>query len=284
MVHVPGTRPEPDARLSRSWAILVLLAFTPALFGMARVWTSVPYYAHGFLVPVFAAAAGWGLRDRLVAQAPPGGAAWAWAGVLVLYLLGLGIESVTLQGLAVVGGVAAGVLQLWGMPGLRTLAFPVAFLVFMVPLPAGLVEPFILWLQLQVSSVGVSVLHALGSGVSRAGNVLMLPSGEALFVADACSGITSLITLTPLAVALAWYAEKRWSARFWVLASVVPLAMGANLLRVVGTTLAVERWGTAPVMESAWHELSGVATFTLACVGLLAVSGAVRRGAHATAA
>jgi exosortase len=146
-----------------------------------------------------------------------------------------------------------------------------------VPLPGALVDPFIRWLQLLVSGAAVTALDAFGAGVVQEGNVLLLPGGESLFVADACSGITSLITLTPLAVALAWYAESRWSARFWILASVVPLAMAANLLRVVGTTLAVQRWGTEAVLESAWHDLSGVGTFTLACVGLLGVSNLVGR-------
>lgn len=277
MVHVPGAQPGPQARLSRVWIAAAALAFAPALIGLARVWTSVPYYAHGFLVPVFAGAAAYGVRDRLVPVAASNASSWAWAAVLGAYLLGLAAGSISLQGIALVGGVAAGVLQLWGATGLRLLAFPLFFLIFMVPLPAALVDPFIRWLQIQVSGAAVAVLHGLGSEVAREGNVLVLTSGEALFVADACSGITSLITLTPLAVALAWYAEKRWSARASILASVIPLAMAANLLRVVGTTLAVERWGTEPVMKSAWHDLSGVATFSLACVGLLAVSSLVGR-------
>jgi exosortase len=197
--------------------------------------------------------------------------------VLSVYGLGLASDSTSLQGLALVGAVAAGVLQLWGRLGVRTLAFPLFFLLFMVPLPGALVDPFIRWLQLLVSGAAVTALDAFGAGVVHQGNVLVLPNGESLFVADACSGITSLITLTPLAVALAWYAESRWSARFWILASVVPLAMAANLLRVVGTTLAVQRWGTEAVLESAWHDLSGVGTFTLACVGLLGVSNLVGR-------
>jgi exosortase len=277
MEHVREARPGPDGRMVRVWIAVGALAFAPALLALARVWSAVPYYAHGFLVPVFAGAAAYGLRERLVASSTPSPRVWAWAAVLSVYGLGLASDSTSLQGLALVGAVAAGVLQLWGRLGVRTLAFPLFFLLFMVPLPGALVDPFIRWLQLLVSGAAVTALDAFGAGVVHQGNVLVLPNGESLFVADACSGITSLITLTPLAVALAWYAESRWSARFWILASVVPLAMAANLLRVVGTTLAVQRWGTEAVLESAWHDLSGVGTFTLACVGLLGVSNLVGR-------
>lgn len=266
------------------WIAVGALAFAPAVLALARVWSSVPYYAHGFLVPVFAGAAALGVRERLVPAPAPGYGRWAWAAVLGIYLLGLAAGSVGLQGLALVGAVAAGVLQLWGPAGVRTLAFPLLFLLFMLPLPGVLVDPFIRWLQVQVSAAAVAVLHVLGSGVGREGNILVLSSGESLFVADACSGITSIITLTPLAVALAWYAEKRWSTRAWILVSVVPLAMAANLLRVVGTTLAVDRWGSEAVLASAWHDLSGLATFTLACLGLLGVSRLVRRRSRAAAA
>jgi exosortase len=284
MVDVPGAQTAPDSGLTRTGILVAVLAFAPVLLGLARVWGSVPYYAHGFLVPIFAGAAAYGLRDRLVAAPAQPRIVWAWAAVLGVYLLGLMAGDITLQGLALVAAVTTGVLQTWGLAGVRTLGFPLFFLLFMVPLPRVLVEPFIGWLQLQVSEAATAVLSLVGSSVSREGNVLILPGGEALFVADACSGITSLITLTPLAVALAWYAEKRWSSRFWILASVVPLALVANLLRVVGTTLAAERWGSAAVVASAWHDLSGLATFTLACVGLLGVSNLVRGGHDAAPA
>ena len=283
MVDVPEAGAAPESGLTRVWIVIAALAFAPVLLELARVWSSVPYYAHGFLVPIFAWTAAYGVRDRLVAVSGQPRIPWVWAAVLGAYLLGLMAGDITIQGLALVAAVAAGVLQRWGPAGLRTLGFPLFFLLFMVPFPRVLVEPFIGWLQLQVSEVATAVLGVIGSSVVREGNVLVLPSGDALFVADACSGITSLITLTPLAVALAWYSEKRWSARFWILASVVPLAVVANLIRVIGTTLAAERWGTTAVVESAWHDLSGLATFTLACVGLLGVSNLVRRRHDAAA-
>jgi exosortase len=275
MMPIPDAQQGPAADSSRAWVWIAVgvAAFAPALLALARIWSSVPYYAHGFLVPVFAGAAAYGVRDQLVPAPRASRAGAGWAAVFGAYLAGLAAGSASLQGLALIGAVATGVYQLWGRAGVRTLAFPLFFLVFMVPLPGAMVDPFIRWLQGLVSWAAVAVLHGIGAEVIREGNILHLASGEALFVADACSGITSLITLTPLAVALAWYTENRWAPRAWILVSVIPLAMAANLLRVVGTTLAVERWGIDPVMNSPWHDMSGLATFALACFGLLAVSG-----------
>ena len=272
------------SRASLAWLAAVGLAFTPALLDLARLWASVPYYSHGFLVPVFAWAAASAHRRELGPIGVHPASGWVWIPVLGAYALGVASASVSLQGLALVGAMAAGVFQLWGAAGLRLLAFPLLFLLFMVPPPPALVSPFIGWLQLQVSIASVEVLRAAGFSIAREGNLLLQPGGESLFIAEACSGITSLLTLTPLAVALAWYTERAWGRRLLIVASVVPLAMAANLLRVVAITLATKRWGGASVLESSWHEIGGLATFALACAGLLAVSCVVkweRNGAEA---
>jgi exosortase len=258
------------------WIAPLGLAFTPAIVAMAEVWSSVDYYSHGFLVPLFAFASFHANRSRLgeVLRDARGVAVIVLA--LVLYLLGVAAGSVTLQGFALVTAVAGVVLRLWGPVGLRRLAFPVGFLVFMVPLPAEWLAPIILRLQFVVSSVSVQVLESVGISVAREGNVLRLPGGEALFVAEACSGITSIVTLLPLGVALAYFTEKSWQGRSLIIAAVVPLAMLGNLIRVVATVMAADTYGVEQATQSTLHELAGLLTFVLACCGLLAVGSLLR--------
>ena len=142
----------------------------------------------------------------------------------------------------------------------------------MVPLPTVLITPLIVELQLWVSEWAVALLRVGGVPVLREGNVLELPGGELLFVAEACSGITSLITLMPLAVALAYFTQQRFGLRAAIVVAALPAALTFKLLRAVATVSAVRHFGSEPVLESPLHEMAGLITFSLACLALVGLS------------
>jgi len=263
----------------REWLLIGLLAvvFTPAIVAMAKVWSSVAYYSHGFLIPVVSYAAFHPIAGRLGAAGRDLRGYLVVLAALGVYLLGLGAASPRLQGLGFVAAVAGVVVAFWGPAGLRRLAFPVGFLLFMVPLPPELLNPLILKLQLVVSGVSVGVLQTLGYSVLREGNVLVLPGGKSLFVAEACSGITSIVTLTPLGVTLAYFTESTWARRLVIVAAVIPLAMLGNLTRVIVTVLAAEAYGVERVTRSALHDMAGMLTFALMCLVLVGIGALQRR-------
>ena len=262
------------------WALVALLgiAFAPAFVAMAGVWSSVDYQSHGYLVPLVALWAASGKR-RALARLP---AARDLRGLPVLllsfalYLVGVGTSWVSLQGLAVIVGVAGMVLYLRGPAWLRSLVFPIAYLLFMVPIPEPLLTPVIVELQLWVSQVGVWLLQLWGVPVLRNGNVIELPGDVSLFVAEACSGITSVVTLLPLGVFLAYFTEKTWPRRLVLVAAVLPLAMAGNLVRVIGTVLAAREVGAAAATEGAAHEAAGLLTYVIGCLALLALGWGMR--------
>jgi exosortase len=265
----------------REWLLVGLLgaAFAPALAALAQVWASVAYLSHGFLVPLVALWAFYRERPRwarLEATPDPRG-----LGVLGLaflaYLLGLAAGGVTLQGVAVVVAVAGLVLYSRGARWLRALAFPVGFLIFMVPPPSSWITPAIVRLQLLVSSASIALLGAFSVPVTRDGNVLNIPGGQSLFVAEACSGVTSIITLTPLAVLLAHLTLERWVFRLILLVAVIPLAMLGNLARVVATILASIEMGTEHATAGPLHEAAGLLTYLVACGLMLALGALLRR-------
>jgi exosortase len=264
-------------------AVLVVV-FAPALLSLIEVWRSVDYYSHGFAIPVFSVAAFLPLRRRLAPASAAGGGFAVIAAALGLYLLGLAAGSAPLQGFALVTAVVGEVVIRWGWAGLRVLAFPVGFLLFMVPLPNGLVAPTIIWLQSVVSALATGLLGLGGVEVVREGNVLTLPGGERLFVAEACSGITSIITLLPLGAFVAYYTIEGWTRRLLVVACVVPLAMLGNMLRVLVTVLAAERVGAEVATSGTAHDLTGMGAFALACLGLLGVARMLRSAPSRNAA
>lgn len=246
---------------------------------MSRVWNSVDYYSHGYMVPLVALWAASAQRARL-----PGlpvdrdarGIAWI-AVALVLYAVGMAASLVWLAGLSVPVAIAGGVLYLRGSAWLRALGFAIGYLLFMVPLPAALLTPIIVKLQLFVSVAGVALLQGAGYAIHREGNVINLPEGESLFVAEACSGITSIVTLVPLGVFLAYFTDRRLWVRVLLVATVIPVAMLGNLARVVLSVVAATRVGAEAATGSAFHDWLGVGTYVLACGVLLGIGHCVQR-------
>lgn len=260
--------------LEIAFALLLALIFAPALRELAGIWSSVEYYSHGFLVPLVSGLVAVGIA-RSSAKLPQRRDARGAALLVVALaagLLGALSSSATAQGLALVAAIAGAVWYLRGPDWLRALAFPIAYLIFMVPVPPTWLSPVIVQLLLFVTTGAVWALQTIGMPVLREGNVLTLPGGETLFVAEACSGLTSLVTLTPIAVLVAWLAPISRTWKLVLVALIVPIAMLANMIRVVGTAIGASRWGAAAVTEDPAHTLVGLAVYAVACMLLLAVA------------
>jgi exosortase len=202
------------------------------------------------------------------------------AAAIALLAFGLAAGSVTWMGLAFVLAMVGLALRSYGAAGLRELAFPLGFLLFMVPLPASVLAPIIVRLQLWVSAAAVETLRAFGYSVLREGNVVLLPGDERLFVDEACSGITSVITLLPLGALLAYFGARGALRRSALFLAAVPIAMFGNWLRVLTTVAASERFGVERVTQGALHDSAGLITFVLACLLLIGFGALLReRGA-----
>lgn len=260
-------------------AILLGVVLVPGIATLAEVWSRVDYYSHGYMVPLVALWAA--SAQRAILPSLPVGHDMRGLGVLALalagYAMGMIASIVWLTGVSAVLAVAGGVLYLRGMAWLRALSFGIGYLLFMVPVPEAILTPVIVGLQLLTSEVGVAILRLLGEPIFREGNVIVLAGGESLFVAEACSGITSLITLVPLGVFLAYFTERTPLRRLILVVTVIPVAMAGNLIRVIGTVFLARDFGTKMATESALHDWIGVSTYVLACIVLLGVGSLMKR-------
>jgi exosortase len=277
-----ATELAPRSRLAvGEWVAVALLgaALVPGLMSLEGIWGSVEYYSHGYLVPFVAALLAWREQDVLRAIAPTRSRTGLLLLVAALAVYGFGLAAglVEVQGLALVAAVGAAVLWLRGPRWFRVLALPIAYLVFMVPLPDAWIQPVILQLRLFVTTAAVWLLHAGGLSVLREGNVIALPNGESLFVADACSGVTSLITLTPLAVLVAQLTERSRWRRVMIVLSVVPIALAFNLFRVLATVVAAQQVGAGRATSGGLHDAAGLLTYAVGCLALLGVGRLLRR-------
>jgi exosortase len=253
-----------------------LIVYSPILMSLARQWASDDNYSHGFIVVPFAAYFAWQQRAALAAlpSSPHGSGFAVVLGSLAVLLAGLFGAELFLTRLSLVGILAGAVLFLYGPRHLRLLAFPLAFLLLMIPLPAVVFNQIAFPLQLLASSVGESVLMASGIPVLREGNVLVLPT-TTLEVAQACSGIRSLVSLLTLAILLGKMTEARVGPRIALALLAVPVAIAANAARVAGTGLAAD-WIGARAAEGFFHEFSGWVMFVIAFAMLLGAQRVVR--------
>ena len=217
----------------------------------------------GFLVPLFAGFLLWDRRAAVQrAEVEP-----SWAGVPVLLFgivtvfFGVYGAELFLSRVSFVITTAGLIWTFFGLGVLRAVRFPLAVLLLAIPFPAILFNQITFPLQLLASQLASSLLPLLGVPVFREGNVIQLPVMK-LEVAEACSGIRSLMSLFTLAVFYGYFLEKT-TVRRWILAlASIPIAVAANALRIVGTGLCVQYWDPSKG-EGFFHEFSGWVMFVI---------------------
>jgi exosortase len=255
---------------------LTFVVYGPILYYMVLHWNAVADYSHGFLIAPLALYFAWERKPQLEqAQIEP-----SWWGVVPLLLstltLSIGRLGVELMNMRVsfVLALIGLVLLVWGRQVFRLLAFPLFFLFLMVPLPQSLVNIVAFPLQLIAADWAVDLLYHLRIPALREGNIIHLPE-TTLFVAEACSGLRSLMALLTLGVVFAYFFRKSWGERIIIVASTIPIAIIVNSLRVALTGVLTYRFGEKAA-EGAIHEFQGLITFGAAFVLLLALAAALR--------
>jgi exosortase len=212
----------------------------------------------------------WERRQRLAAvRLGPSviGAAIVALGLAMLVAGLLGAE-LFLTRASMIVVLAGGLLFVLGWPALRVLSFPVLFLLLMVPIPAIIFNEIAFPLQLLASRVGEVTLAAMSIPVLREGNIIELAQIR-LEVAEACSGIRSLISLLTLAIVYGYFTDPRPFVRGLVAISAVPIAIVANAARVAGTGVAAHYYGAAAA-DGFFHTFSGWLVFVVAFLLMLA--------------
>ncbi len=258
-----------------------ILAFVAVYFqilnGLYLDWSNDPNYSHGFLVPFISAYFIWQQRERLqqLSAKPANSGLVLIAFSLFVLMVGIAAQEYFTRRASMVFLLAGIVLFLLGWQWLKSLALPIAFLFFMIPLPYIIYDAMAFPLKLFVAKFSVLALKLMGVVVLREGNIIMFPN-TVLEVADACSGLRSLMSLLALGVALAVLIQKRKIAMILLIVLTVPIAVVTNMFRVIGTGYLAQYYGTAAA-EGFFHEFAGMGVFLLAMVLLFVASGVLRK-------
>src|ERR1035438_233188 len=252
-------------------AVLIAL-YGPTMVRLVRQWNSDADYSHGFLVPFLSAYLIWQRRDKLaqIVRLPSNwGLAVVFGSLGLLFLGSLGAE-LFLTRISIIATICGLIVYFSGWRLLRALAFPLAFLLFAVPIPTLIYNEIVFPLQFIASRFATSVLEMLNLfPIMREGNVLIMP-GMRLEVVEACSGIRSLMSLLALAAGYGYLAEKSVPVRWFMFLAMIPLAIISNGTRVMITALMTNYIGPKAA-EGFMHEFSGWVIFVVATALFLAL-------------
>jgi exosortase len=244
-------------------AVLIGWLYIPILSRLVVQWHNDPNYSLGFLVPAFSMWVLWRDRARL-SEIAPQPSSWGLfisivgIGTLVVGVLGSELFLSRFSLLLVIAGF---VVFFVGWRCFRIVLFPWAFLLLMIPIPAIILTQITFPLQFLASSIAATMLRLLGVPVLREGNIINLPKLP-LEVAEACSGIRSLLSLTTVAIIYGFLSDTRANVRVVLALASVPIAVAANSLRIVITGLLVQYWDKSKALGF-FHEFSGWVIFLL---------------------
>jgi exosortase len=249
----------------------LLLLYRDVLTKLVGAWVTDDNYSHGFFIIPIAAYFVWDQRARLAAAKtrPSFFGLIVVAGSALVLAAGILGAELFLTRISLIGMLCGIVLFLFGWAQLRILAFPLAFLVLMIPLPAIIFNQIAFPLQLLASRAGEYTLTSVNIPVLREGNVLVL-ANTSLEVAEACSGIRSLVSLLTLGITFGYFVDRRWWVRTAIALSTIPVAIVSNGLRVAGTGIAAHHFGPAAA-EGFFHEFSGWVVFIVAFALMLGI-------------
>jgi exosortase B len=253
---------------SLTWAVLfaaLALLVIPSYVDVYRVFWRVERGAQGPVILAVIAWLIWRERDalrRFAAHPPllPGLALLAVG--MALYVLGRSQSIYSLEIVAHIPVLLGGTSLLWGGQGVRRLWFPLVLLAFVVPFPGSLLDPLLLPLKDWVSATVDNVLHLLGYPIARTG-VLLIIGSYRLLIADACSGLNSMVALSGVGLLYVYLAAHAARARnVALLASILPIAFAANIVRVLLLVLITYYSGEAA--GRTFHDYAGVLEVLLA--------------------
>lgn len=247
------------------------IIFYPVYPELFSTWMNHSNNSHGILVPIISAFLIWQKRKEL-SQEKIKSSAWGAVILIVsicLYIIAYAGAIAVVCRAMIVFSLIGLVLFNFGKRILNVIAFPLFYLIFMVPVPESIYTLVAFPLQLFATKISAFLINAFSIPVLREGNMLYFANTQ-LEVAEACSGLRSMTSYIMLSFLFAYMIKKSWRNRIFIILSAVPLALFTNIVRVTGTGVLAHFYGDG-VARSFLHEFSGLIVFALGFVMLFGI-------------
>jgi len=262
------SNPMNPTNLAKLLALLILwfICFFPVYPHLMGTWLHHSNNSHGILVPLISAFLIWQKRDQ-IKQVSISNSIWGaviLAGSMFIYVVSYAGAVAVVSRIMIVFSLIGLTLFTLGNSIFSLIRFPLAYLIFMVPVPDSMYNLLAFPLQLFATRVSALVIKALTIPAFREGNMLYFAQTQ-LEVAEACSGLRSIMSFIMLSFLFAYMMDNIYWKRITIILSAIPLAIFANILRVTGTGILAHFYGEK-VARGFLHEFSGLAVFAFGFV------------------
>lgn len=279
-VAAPSSAPSPDGPseslvrdVLRTHAIAIaactagaLLLFWPTIVELVSFWENDPDFSHGFLIPIISVAILWANR-KAIGEARASSSSTGWIVILAslcVFFIGRAQPWNVAQRLGMWGFLIGALAFGFGWRAVRVKTFPFAFLLLCIPPPFFLLNAIRLALKDFATRIAASLIMYLGMPAATEGNVIIVQEHR-FEVADACTGIRSLMAVTTTAILMAYVFRTGMVKGAVLLAASIPITVAANIVRIIIVAIALVKFDI-DLTEGTRHEMVGVFTFCLSLI------------------
>ena len=251
---------------------IAIVTYLPTFKFLVGKWIEDAQYSLAFLVPFVSGYFIWKKWPEVkkLERSPS-----VWGLVLIFFAMALHVAGVILDvsgpsGVSVLLCLLGGCLYFHGAALVRTLAFPLAYTVFMIPIPGGVLDLVGFPMQLWASGSAAALLRLFGLEVARSGVNMSVP-GFDFQVAEACSGMSSLVALVGVTAVFAYIIRLPLLCKWILFFLALPIALAANVVRITTIALVGYQWGQDAAMNI-FHDWSSPILFVSAVLFLFVIS------------
>lgn len=265
-----------SAQPFRPWLLLLVgfaAMYVPVYWAASQDLWQTDELGHGPIILGLTLWLFWQARHRIATESTPPAQVSGWllfAAGLLLYGLGRVFSVASIGFASQVFVVAAGLLLLGGVGALKAAWFAVFYILFMIPLPASVVDALTGPLKGWISVIVVDLLYAVGYPIARAGVMISIGPYQ-LLVADACSGLNSMFSLAAIGALFIYFKGRaRRAHNVIMIASILPIAFAANIIRVI-TLVLITYHGGDEAGQGFLHSAAGIVLMAAALSILFAL-------------
>lgn len=255
------------------WLVLFIFLSLPVLPHLYERFTAhESYYSHGFLVPFISMFLIWQKRANLAAINKQPSLVGIFLTVICssTYIVSLALKINFLSYFSLWGLLVGIIISLQGLVFARKIAFPLFFLIFMLPLPRVAILAIAFKMKMFAAASAAFIAQKAGLEIIRNGSTIYYPGGQ-LIVGDPCSGLRSLISFLALGILYVYLVPAGKIKKAIIFLSVVPVALFSNILRILFLLLVSYIYGEEAIVGFV-HDASGIAVFIVGFFIFLAIS------------